>query len=77
MPGALDTVEDSRFALRFERKYSYPPARVWLAMSRPDQLSHWFDQMIDYDRSRLDSQRMQIFSSWQRTPTSFPPCMGG
>jgi uncharacterized protein YndB with AHSA1/START domain len=54
MLGTLETTEDGRFALCFERTYPNPQARVWQAIARPDQLRQWFDQMIDYDNSQLD-----------------------
>jgi uncharacterized protein YndB with AHSA1/START domain len=50
----LDATEDGRFALRFERQYRCPRARIWQAIAEPDQLRQWFDQMIDYDSSQLD-----------------------
>jgi len=40
--------------MRFERTYACPPEQVWRALTRPDVLSTWYDQMIDYNASRLD-----------------------
>jgi hypothetical protein len=54
MLGTLDGTEDGRFSLRFEREYPCARATVWQAITRPDRLSRWSDQMIDYGRSRLD-----------------------
>lgn len=54
MLGVLDVTKDGGFSLRFEREYSCPQSTVWQAITRPDQLSRWFDQMIDYHGSRLD-----------------------
>ncbi|GHC59351.1 SRPBCC family protein [Streptomyces flavofungini] len=33
---------DGRSALRMERRLAQPPARVWAALTRPEQLAHWF-----------------------------------
>jgi uncharacterized protein YndB with AHSA1/START domain len=52
--GVLDVAEDGRFTLRFDRGYPCPPETLWEAITRPDRLSRWFDQMIDYGGSRLD-----------------------
>jgi uncharacterized protein YndB with AHSA1/START domain len=40
--------------MRFERTYACSPEAVWRALTRPDVLSTWYDQMIDFDSSRLD-----------------------
>jgi uncharacterized protein YndB with AHSA1/START domain len=40
--------------MRFERTYASPQEEVWRALTQPDVLSTWYDQMIDYSSSRLD-----------------------
>src|SRR5207244_7773377 len=50
--GAQDV--DGRFVVRFERTYAHPRDEVWRALTEPEVLSTWFDQMIDYNSSRLD-----------------------
>jgi uncharacterized protein YndB with AHSA1/START domain len=52
--GTLDATQDGRFAMRFTRTYASPRDKVWRALTETDLLSTWFDQMIDYDNSRLD-----------------------
>jgi len=39
--GTLETI-DGRPALRFERRLGHPVARVWRAVTEPDELSRWF-----------------------------------
>jgi uncharacterized protein YndB with AHSA1/START domain len=41
---------DGRPALRFERTYSHPIARVWAAIAEPDGLSHWFPSAVKIER---------------------------
>jgi uncharacterized protein YndB with AHSA1/START domain len=40
--------------MRFERTYAHPQDAVWRALTDPDVLGTWFDQMIDYSGSRLN-----------------------
>jgi uncharacterized protein YndB with AHSA1/START domain len=54
VPGAQDETVDGRFVMRLERTFACPPEQVWRALTQPDVLSTWYDQMIDYDASRLD-----------------------
>jgi uncharacterized protein YndB with AHSA1/START domain len=39
--------------MRFERTFDRPPDQVWRALTRPDLVRAWFDELIDYDSSRL------------------------
>ena len=39
--GTLETI-DGRPALRFERRLAHPVARVWRAVTEPDELAQWF-----------------------------------
>lgn len=54
MLGTLDVTADGRFALRFERRFAHPQAKVWRAITQTDQLRTWFVEILDYDRSKLD-----------------------
>jgi uncharacterized protein YndB with AHSA1/START domain len=40
--------------MRFERTYACSQEELWRALTRPDVLSTWYDQMIDFDSSQLD-----------------------
>jgi uncharacterized protein YndB with AHSA1/START domain len=50
--GEDETVE-GRFVMRLERTFACPQEELWRALTQPDALSTWYDQMIDYDASRL------------------------
>jgi uncharacterized protein YndB with AHSA1/START domain len=47
MTGRLETVDD-RPALRFERRLNHPVARVWRAVTEPDELERWFVAPVDW-----------------------------
>jgi uncharacterized protein YndB with AHSA1/START domain len=49
MLGTLETTEDGRYALRFERRFAHPPEKVWRAITEPDQLRAWFPAVVDFD----------------------------
>ena len=40
---------DGKPAVRFERRYPHPVARVWRAVTEPDQLAHWFPTTVEVD----------------------------
>jgi uncharacterized protein YndB with AHSA1/START domain len=40
---------DGRPSVRLERHYPYPVARVWAAVTEPDELQHWFPSRVSYD----------------------------
>jgi uncharacterized protein YndB with AHSA1/START domain len=42
MNGTLETLDDGRPALRFERHLSHSVERVWRAVSEPAELARWF-----------------------------------
>jgi uncharacterized protein YndB with AHSA1/START domain len=42
MNGSLETFDDGRPALRFERRLAYPVERVWRAVTEPAELARWF-----------------------------------
>jgi uncharacterized protein YndB with AHSA1/START domain len=52
MRGTLHVSEDGRFALRFERRLAHPVARVWSAITDPEQLRAWFPAVVDFDLTR-------------------------
>jgi uncharacterized protein YndB with AHSA1/START domain len=43
--GTLSTV-DGRPVLRFERRFPHAPAKVWRAITEPEQLAHWFPATV-------------------------------
>jgi uncharacterized protein YndB with AHSA1/START domain len=48
MQGTLRTTHDGRYALRFERVFGHPCAKVWRAITEPDQLRSWeFPAVVD------------------------------
>jgi uncharacterized protein YndB with AHSA1/START domain len=47
MNGKLETIE-GRSALRFERTLNHSIARVWRAISDPDELEAWFVARVDW-----------------------------
>jgi uncharacterized protein YndB with AHSA1/START domain len=52
--GRFGVTDDGRFALRFERRFAHPQAKVWRAITETDQLRSWFVQILDYDRLGFD-----------------------
>lgn len=46
-------LDDGRYALRFERRYPHPAAKVWRALTEVGELREWFVEILDYERSRL------------------------
>jgi uncharacterized protein YndB with AHSA1/START domain len=45
----VQTTEDGRFALRFERRYAHPPTKVWRAITEADHLRAWFPAVVEFD----------------------------
>ncbi|RZQ61738.1 SRPBCC family protein [Amycolatopsis suaedae] len=43
--------------LRFERVLAHPPAKVWRAVSDPDELKHWFPAVIEAEAAAGASMR--------------------
>ena len=43
--------EDGRWVLRFERRLSAPPDRVWRAITDPDEMKAWFPSNVEGDRA--------------------------
>jgi uncharacterized protein YndB with AHSA1/START domain len=52
--GTLGVTDDGRFALRFERRFAHPRAKVWRAITEIDQLRAWFVEILDYDRLEFE-----------------------
>ncbi|WP_210493857.1 SRPBCC family protein [Patulibacter sp. SYSU D01012] len=40
---------DGRPAVRFRRHLDHPPARVWAAITAPDELARWFPSGVTYE----------------------------
>jgi uncharacterized protein YndB with AHSA1/START domain len=40
--GILETRDDGKKVVRFERRLAHPPERVWEALTRPEELSAWW-----------------------------------
>jgi uncharacterized protein YndB with AHSA1/START domain len=40
---------DGRPAVRFERTYRHPPARIWSAITEPGELAHWFPATVSLE----------------------------
>ena len=51
--GTVRKLDDGRYALRFERRFPHPVAKVWRALTEVDELRVWFVEILDYERSRL------------------------
>jgi uncharacterized protein YndB with AHSA1/START domain len=49
MLGTLHARTDGRFELRFERRLTHPVARVWRAITEPEQLRAWFPATVDME----------------------------
>jgi uncharacterized protein YndB with AHSA1/START domain len=48
MHGTFETI-DERPALRFERRIAHPIEAVWEAITRPEELAHWFPCQVEVD----------------------------
>jgi uncharacterized protein YndB with AHSA1/START domain len=55
MIGSLEKVA-SRWQLRFERELSHPPARVWRALTEPDELRKWFPDEVLVDEWKVGAK---------------------
>jgi uncharacterized protein YndB with AHSA1/START domain len=51
MYGTLEQLDDGRWQLRFTRTLRHPLARVWQAITEPEQLAHWFPTTIEGERA--------------------------
>jgi len=62
MTGTLETLDDGRPALRFERRLPHPVERVWRAVSEPAELGRWFVAPVAWKPElgeRLDAMGQQ------------------
>jgi uncharacterized protein YndB with AHSA1/START domain len=62
MYGAYDTIEN-RPALRFERRLAHPMEVVWQAITRTDELDHWFPSRVEADELREGAEMTFRFES--------------
>jgi uncharacterized protein YndB with AHSA1/START domain len=62
MYGAYETIEN-RPALRFERRLSHPVEVVWQAITRSDELEHWFPSRVEVDELRPGAEMTFRFES--------------
>jgi uncharacterized protein YndB with AHSA1/START domain len=44
---------DGKPVLRFERVLAHPPAKVWRAVTEPDELAHWFPAAVAIDGRQM------------------------
>jgi uncharacterized protein YndB with AHSA1/START domain len=47
MLGTLHARTDGRYELRFERRLAHPVAKVWRAITEPEELRAWFPAAVD------------------------------
>jgi uncharacterized protein YndB with AHSA1/START domain len=59
--GRFERIE-GRIALRFERQLSYPPDRVWSALTTPAAIAAWFPCRIDGQLTTTGSALSFVFS---------------
>lgn len=50
MLGTLETTDEGRCALRFERHLAHPPGKVWRAISVPEELRAWYPVTADLNQ---------------------------
>lgn len=48
--GTIEQVDDGRWRLRFTRTLSHSQAKVWRALTEPEQLASWFPTTIEGER---------------------------
>jgi uncharacterized protein YndB with AHSA1/START domain len=42
--GTVTRTDDGRYLIAFERRLAHPPARVWSALTRPEELVAWWGE---------------------------------
>jgi uncharacterized protein YndB with AHSA1/START domain len=47
--GTLETLDDGRARVRFQRSISHPIERVWAALTEPDQMRQWWAAADELD----------------------------
>ena len=40
--GTIETLDDGRYVLRYERQLRHPPEKVWEALTEPEQIEAWW-----------------------------------
>lgn len=55
--GTIEQADDGRWRLRFTRTLAHPQAKVWRAVTEPEQLARWFPTTIDGERATGASLR--------------------
>ena len=43
------TAVDEGYLLAFTRTFRHPPAKVWRALTSPEELRHWFPAVVSFD----------------------------
>jgi uncharacterized protein YndB with AHSA1/START domain len=72
MEGTLHEV-NGRYVLRFERRLSYPPERVWAAITDPVELRGWFPQGVEYEGEMAVGEKMRFHWAEEKDK----PSLGG
>ena len=74
---------DGQPALRFERRYRHPMARVWRAVTDPDEMARWFPAAVLGDRAvgaelvfDDDAQRQEAMEAGEPTRADGPMFRG-
>jgi len=68
--GEVEQLRDGRWRLRFTRTLPHPPERVWLALTDPEHLAHWFPTTVEGERAPGAPLRFCF-------PEDMAPPMGG
>src|SRR5947209_12849637 len=59
--GVLETRDDGKRVVRFERQLAHPVERVWAALTAPDQLLAWWGE------AKVDLERGEFRVRWLNT----------
>jgi uncharacterized protein YndB with AHSA1/START domain len=65
MLATLHARTDGRFELRFERRLAHPVAKVWRAITEPEQLRAWFPAAVDMEPTPGAKLRFELPSDAQ------------
>jgi uncharacterized protein YndB with AHSA1/START domain len=65
--GTFETI-DGRPAVRFERRLKHPVAKVWRAVTVPDELAHWFPSSVELQLE--DGGRMHFEHAEDMAPSA-------
>ena len=61
---------DGRPALVFERTYAHPVEAVWRAVTRPEELAHWFPARVEVGELRPGAPIRFVFDDEQIPPSA-------